>query len=245
MKSFLKKIYKFSFPYSFYKYNPYYTHFFSQKNLSFILHILRLFFARLLNIFFFPTQFRYTKFFLKNGFYKTHLKKNEYIQNLYEYLDTKIAYDDIQKKDICLLTNFTSSKVAASADSQIHVSKISNKIMQEVDNYLRNNKKFNNIILNYFKCDYRIVNLRLWRYLLNDKKKLNTFVDYHYDVFPHKTLKIMSYKGIFSKNNSAIDFGSAITHKVEHSITGKDPIFIFDSNHIYHKADFPIKVEIQ
>lgn len=77
------------------------------------------------------------------------------------------------------------------------------------------------------------------------KKKLNTFVDYHYDVFPHKTLKIMEYKGIFSKNNSAIDFGSAITHKVEHSITGKDPIFIFDSNHIYHKADFPIKVEIQ
>ena len=51
----------------------------------------------------------------------------------------------------------------------------------------------------------------------------------------------MAYKGIFSKKNPAIDFGSAITHKVKHSITGKDPIFIFDSNHLYHKADFPIK----
>lgn len=241
MKLLLKKIYKFSFPHSFYKYNPYYTFFFSHKNLSFILHIFRLFFARILNIFFFPPQSRYTKFFQTNGFYKTHLKKNEYIHKLYEYLDTKIKKNDIQKKNICLLTNFSFSKEAALSDSQIHVSKISEKIMEEIDNYLRNNKKFNNVILNYFKCDYRIVNIRLWRYLSNHKKKLNSNVGYHYDSFPHKTLKIMAYKGIFSKKNPAIDFGSAITHKVKHSITGKDPIFIFDSNHLYHKADFPIK----
>ena len=241
MKLLLKKIYIFSFPYSFYKYNPYYTFFFSHKNLSFILHIFRLFIARAFNILFFPKKDKYTKFFLKNGFYKTHLKENEYVHKLYNYLDTKINENDIQKKNICLLSNFSFSKEASLADSQIHISNISKKIMEEIDSYLRNNIKFNNIILNYFKCDYRIVNVRLWRYLSNDNQKLNSIVDYHYDGFPHKTLKIMAYKGNFSKKNSAIDFGSAITNNVEHSIVGKNPIFIFDSNHIYHKADFPIK----
>ena len=50
----------------------------------------------------------------------------------------------------------------------------------------------------------------------------------------------MAYKGKFSKENSAIDFGSAINNEVEHSIKGKNPVFIFDSNHLYHKADFPL-----
>ena len=205
-----------------------------------MLHIIRLILARILNVFFFPKKYKFTKFFLKNGFYKTQLKENDYLMKLFEYLNSKIEKNDFQKKDYCLLTNFSFSKEISSSDSQKHLSYIPETIMREINNYIRSNKKFNNIILNYFRSNYRIINVRSWRYLSNEKKLLKTEVNYHYDHFPHKTLKIMAYKGKFSKENSAIDFGSAINNEVEHSIKGKNPVFIFDSNHLYHKADFPL-----
>lgn len=240
MKLFFRKIYEFSFPHPFFKYNPYYTFFITQRNYYFILHLLKLSLAKILNIFFFPKKYNFTKFFLINGFYKTQLKKDEYLFKLFDHLNLKIYNKEFKKKNFCLLTNFSFSKEASLSDSQIHLSHIPDDLIRGIDDYLRSNKKFNNIILNYFRCNYRIVNVRAWRYLSNKKKILKTKVLYHYDEFPHKTLKIMAYKGIFSKENSAIDFGTPINNKVVHSIKGKNPVFIFDSNHLYHKADFPL-----
>ena len=81
----------------------------------------------------------------------------------------KIEKNDFQKKDYCLLTNFSFSKEISSSDSQKHLSYIPETIMREINNYIRSNKKFNNIILNYFRSNYRIINVRIWRYLSNEK----------------------------------------------------------------------------
>jgi hypothetical protein len=113
--------------------------------------------------------------------------------------------------------------------------------MNKLDQYLRRDQNFDNLIKFYFKTNYRITNLRLWRYLANSQKNLKTEVGCHYDMFPHKTLKIMIYKGFFVKSHAALDIVDPKTGNLIYSIKGKDPIVLLDTNHLYHGAKFPLK----
>jgi len=239
IKFFLRNIEKKFSPYKFYSFNPYFRYLF-KVNLSFGLYFLYLFCANFYNFFLLIKKNRLTFFFQKNGFYKRNLKNNEFPFKLLEYLNA-----DIEKKDRipinCHLSNFQHQKNIALVDSQKHVYSIPNALMMELDQFIRKDNDLDNLIKFYFKSNYFICNLRMWRYLSDDKKKLKSEVKAHYDIFPHKTLKIMIYKGFFSINHAALDIIDQKTNKLIYSIKGKNPILLFDSNHLYHGAKFPLE----
>jgi hypothetical protein len=239
IKFFFQNIEKKLSPYKFYSFNPYFRYLL-KVNLSFGLYFLYLFSANFFNFFLQIKKNRLTFFFQKNGFYKRILKNGEFPFELLEYLNI-----DIEKNDRipinCHLNNYEYQKNMALVDSQKHVYDIPNALMEGLDQYIRKDKDFDNLIKFYFKSNYFICNIRMWRYLANDKKKLKSEVRAHYDIFPHKTLKIMIYKGFFLKNHAALDIIDQKTNKLIYSIKGKNPILLFDSNHLYHGAKFPLQ----
>ena len=236
IKNFVKKK---LFIYNFYHFNPYYIYL-SRRNLIFIFHFLYLFVAVFINFFIRIKKNKVTNFFEKKGFYKRILKKNEFPYELFEYLN-----NDLENKNripiICHLDNYTFHNKATLIDSQQHVYEVPQLIMNRLDQYLRNDQNFDNLIKFYFKTNYRIINLKLWRYLANSQKNLKSEVGCHYDMFPHKTLKIMIYKGFFVRSHGALDIVDPETGKLIYSIKGKDPIVLLDTNHLYHGARFPLK----
>jgi hypothetical protein len=236
IKNFVKKK---IFIYNFYHFNPYYEYL-SRRNLIFVLHFSYLVLASFINLFIKIKKDKVTNFFKKNGFYKRILKKNEFPYELFEYLN-----NDLENKKripiVCHLDNYTFHNKVTLVDSQQHVYDIPELIMDKLDQYLRKDKYFNNLIKFYFKTNYRITNLRLWRYLANSQKNLKSEVGCHYDMFPHKTLKIMIYKGFFLSSHGALDIVDPETGNLIYSIKGKDPIVLLDTNHLYHGAKFPLK----
>jgi hypothetical protein len=238
-KTVLKKI----FAYDFYRFNPY-IHYFLNLNLSYILHLIYYQIAIFINVTQKVNKSKKINFFLKNGFYKRILKKNDYYFSLFNYLDAELKKKSMIENDnqiLCHLDNYFFDNMASKSDSQSHLDDIPNKILKELDYILRKDKYFENIIKFYFKCNYKITNLRIWRYHENSKNNLKNEVGFHHDSFPHKTLKIMVYKGIFSKNNPCLLISDPYSKKIIHSFKGCNPIIIFDPNHLYHGANFPIK----
>lgn len=236
IKSFLKKK---LFIYNFYHFNPYYEYL-SRRNLIFILNFLYLFVAVFINFFINIKKNKVTKYFEKNGFYKRILKKNEFPYELFEYLNNDLK-NKYRIPIICHLDNYTFHNKVTLVDSQQHVYDVPELMMNKLDQYLRKDKNFDNLIKFYFKTNYRITNLRLWRYLANSQKNLKTQVGCHYDMFPHKTLKIMIYRGFFLRSHGALDIVNQETGNLIYTIKGKDPIVILDTNHLYHRAKFPLK----
>jgi len=236
IKSFLKKK---LFIYSFYHFNPYYTYLL-KRNLTFVLHLLYLLSVSFINFFIKIKKNKVSNFFEKKGFYKRILKKNEFPYELFEYLNNDLKNNN-RVPIVCHLSNYTFDSKATLVDSQQHVYDVPDLIMIKLDQYLRKDEHFDNLIKFYFKTNYRITNLRIWRYLANSQQNLKTQVGCHYDMFPHKTLKIMIYKGFFSRGHGALDIVDPETGRLIYSIKGKDPIVLLDTNHLYHGAKFPLK----
>ena len=232
-KNYVKKIFKI---YPFYKFNPYFTYFVSHPNKSFILHICKNFFCSLINFFKVYKKNRVTVFFCKNGFYKKIIKEKEAPQILFNQLEKKLNSD--QKIVYNHLENFTYIKKKVSdQDNQQFVYDIEKLFLNKIDDYIRSDKDFDKIIKNYFKSEYRIVNLRIWRYLPESKNLNNKKVGAHYDMFPHKTVKIMIYKGFFRQKNPCLEILNVEKNEnLIFSVRGRNPIIIFDSNHLYHRG---------
>lgn len=229
------------FPYKFYRHNPYFSFIFN-INLAFFLHFIYLLFANLLNVFLKIKKNRITRFFLLNGFYKKILGDKDSLYVLFKYLDAYLKDKrNISLPVLCNLKNFTYIKNFKPVDSSKHLYSIPNSLINLVDNYLRKDKDFDNLIKFYFKSNYYICNVRIWRYLANVRKNLSTVVGAHYDTFPHKSLKIMVYKGFFSKKSGALDVVNQKTNEVIYSVKGRDPIILLDTNHLFHQAQFPVK----
>ena len=238
-KAELKKI----FAYDFYRFNPY-IHYFLKLNLSYILYLIYYQIAVFLNLTQKVNKSKKINFFLKNGFYKRILKKDDYYFSLFNYLDNELKKKSKIENDnkiLCHLDNYFFDNMASKSDSQIHLDDIPNKILKELNYFLRKDMNFEKIIKFYFKCNYKITNLRIWRYLENSKNNLKNEVGFHHDSFPHKTLKIMIYKGMFSKKNPCLLISDPYTKEIIHSFKGCNPIIIFDPNHLYHGANFPLK----
>ena len=227
--------------YPFYKFNPYFTYFISHPNKSFILHILKSFLCTMINFFNYYKKNKVTVFFCKNGFYKKIIKEKETPEILFNLLEKKL--NSHQKIIYNHLENFTYSKKKVSdQDNQQFVYDIEKSFLIKIDDYVRSDKDFDLIIKNYFKSEYRIVNLRIWRYLPESKSLNNEKVGAHYDMFPHKTVKIMIYKGFFGKKNPSLEILNAEKNEtLIFSVCGRNPIVIFDSNHLYHRANLPKK----
>ena len=126
-------------------------------------------------------------------------------------------------------------------DSRQFVYDLPEHLANNTDSFLRNDKKFDNIIKSYFRCNYKIVNIRLWRYLPKSNQNSKTEIGRHYDGFPHKCLKIMVYKGSFSNHHGALNlYKSLETDKIIYSVKGRNPIVILDTNNLLHGAKFPL-----
>ena len=224
-----------------FKIYPFFTYFVSHPNKSFILHIFKIFFCSLIHIFKTYRKNRATIFFCKNGFYKDIIKEKETPLILFKLLEKKL--NTYQQVVYCHLNNFTFAKRKVSnRDNQKFIYDIERSYLNKIDNFIRSNKNFDIIIKKYFKSEYRIVNLRIWRYLPESKNLDNKKVGAHYDMFPHKTLKIMIYKGFFDQKNPSLEILDAEKNEtLIFSIRGRNPIVIFDSNHLYHRANLPKK----
>jgi len=236
LKSKIKKVFKI---YPFYRFNPYITNFVSHPNKSFILHMLYSFLCISINFLNSYKKNRVTIFFNKNGFYKKIIKEKEVPYILFNLLEKKLnTYQEIV---YCHLNNFTyTEKKMSNRDNQQFVYDIEKSFLNKIDDYIRSDKDFDMIIKNYFKSEYRIVNLRIWRYLPGSKNLDNEKVGAHYDRFPHKTVKIMIYKGFFGQKNPSLEILDAEKNEsLIFSVRGRDPIIILDSNHLYHKANLP------
>ena len=246
-KIFLKyKIYKkYLILYQFHTRNPYYTDIYNKPSISKTLHLIYLNTATLICLFNFKFKIQnnqLTSFFKKNGFYKRILKVSEFPFQLFNFLDS-----ELQKKNrstICAhFDNYTYDDNLSPYvnDSRQFVYDLPEHLANNTDSFLRNDKKFDNIIKSYFRCNYKIVNIRLWRYLPKSNQNSKTEIGRHYDGFPHKCLKIMVYKGSFSNHHGALDlYKSLETDKKIYSVKGRNPIVILDTNNLLHGAKFPL-----
>jgi hypothetical protein len=238
MKNFIKKL---ILPYKFYHYNPYITFIINNPNKSFILHLFYMFICNIKFLFKSNISInKYTYSFYKNGFFKKKLVSNDFFYEVFNFLNLDIINKN-RKVIFCHLDNFTyEQKNYFTNKSQIHVYKVPENILLKCDNRIRNDKIFDNIIKSYFRSNYRITNLRIWKYLKINNKELLNKVGCHFDMFPHKTLKIMIYKGFFSKENGALDVINPNNNNVIYSVKGLDPIILIDTNHLYHQAKLPL-----
>jgi len=239
LKNFIKKKLKI---YPFYNHNPYITYLYSHPSYSFFLHILKMITAHVLSLNLKIKKNRITNFFHKNGFYKRILKNNEFPHELFSIIDNEVKNPPKNSEIIfCHLSNYTHQKIDIKLiDSQYHVKKLEKNLLIKTDKFLRDCPEFDNTIKYYFKTDYRITNIRLWRYFSNKNQNLKTEVKSHFDKFPHKTLKIMIYKGFFDKKVGALEIVKDDTSEtLIYSVKGLNPIVLIDTNHLYHRAKFP------
>jgi len=246
-KFFLKyKIYKKYFMlYPFHARNPYFTDIFYKPNFSNFLHLIYLNIANLIYLFNFkfkPQNDRVFSFFKKNGFYKRILRVSEFPFQLFNFLNSELQ-KEYKPMIYAHYENYTYDNNFSSYinDSRQFVYDVPQHLTNNTDNFLRNDKKFDNIIKSYFRCNYKIVNIRVWRYLPKSYQRSKTEVGLHYDGFPYKCLKVMIYKGNFTNNHGALDLykDPDIEQKI-YSVKGRNPIVILDTNNLLHGAKFPL-----
>ena len=257
-KFFLKyKIYKKYFLlYPFHARNPYITDIFYKPNFSNILHLIYLNIANLIYLFNFksrPQNNQVISFFKKNGFYKRILKISEFPFQLFNFLNSELQKENKRKiyahyEDYVYDNNYSSyvndeKLLSYINDSRQFIYDLPQHLTNNTDNFLKNDKKFDNIIRSYFRCNYKIVNIRLWRYLPRSHPNSKKEMELHYDGFPHKCLKIMIYKGNFSKDHGALDLYKDFDKEQKiYSVKGRNPIVILDTNNLIHCAKFPLIV---
>ena len=232
-------------PYPFYSYNPYVPFLYGKVKFQifYIWHILFLF-ASGIRFFLYNkkiTKNKYTNFFYKNGFIKKNFKNNEIINSLFQKLEDEHRNQNDRERIFCHLNNFQFANNIKKTDSQFFLYNIENDYLLGLANMIKEDKIFDNTIKYYLKSDYRIVNVRCWRYFSNIKNDLRDDVRAHFDGLPHKTLKIMIYKGRFTKEYPALDTLGTDNMKLKYSVKGINPMILLDTCHLIHRAKLPIR----
>ena len=133
-----------------------------------------------------------------------------------------------------LLGNF--SFIQNSIENQTHFDDIPADLLSSLANSFRNSEIFA-IAQSVSGCQLTVCNLRCWLFFPRSKS-VDENINPHIDWFPPGFLKVMFYKGNFTKDTPAINVhqdGKVIP------VVGANPLLLFDSNRVTHSAPAPIR----
>lgn len=149
----------------------------------------------------------------------------------------KFMEDSPKKNDknikYILLENFTF--IQNSLNNQVHFDNIPADLLSLLGERLSNSEIFEEAQL-FSGCKLTVCNVRCWLFFPCIEKG-DSNINPHTDWFPPGFLKIMFYKGKFTKDAPAINiYKDGKTIPVE----GVNPILLFDANRVRHGAPAPI-----
>ena len=133
-----------------------------------------------------------------------------------------------------LLGNF--SFIQNSIENQTHFDDIPADLLSSLANSFRNSEIFA-IAQSVSGCQLTVCNLRCWLFFPRSKQ-VDSNINQHIDWFPPGFLKVMFYKGNFTKDTPAINVhqdGKVIP------VVGANPLLLFDANRVIHSAPAPIQ----
>ena len=181
-------------------------------------------------------NFLLNRYVIVNGEFETQpgdKKLTNELLNVTNFMESAPKGVDKTTKYV-LLENF--SFIQNSLNNQTHFDDIPADLLSSLANSFRNSEIFA-IAQSVSGCQLTVCNLRSWLFFPRSKS-VDSNINPHTDWFPPGFLKVMFYKGNFTKDTPAINVhqdGKVIP------VVGVNPLLLFDANRVLHSAPAPIR----
>ena len=181
-------------------------------------------------------NFLLNRYVIVNGEFETQpgdKKLTNELLNVTNFMESAPKGVDKTTKYV-LLENF--SFIQNSLNNQTHFDDIPADLLSSLANSFSNSEIFA-IAQSVSGCQLTVCNLRSWLFFPRSKS-VDSNINPHTDWFPPGFLKVMFYKGNFTKDTPAIN-----VHQDDKVIpvVGVNPLLLFDANRVLHSAPAPIR----